>query len=129
MLSEVPLPRLLEGIAESLRENVEPGVEDEFALMQLRAIGEVLRNLAGRVEWAAEERSDEIKGRRAFLDRLAAAGWPGSVSEDRDDLLPGLTEALQWTQSAGGEARQIAAEYLRETNASERARLRSGMYS
>jgi hypothetical protein len=145
MLSEVPLPRLLEGMATALRDHVEPGVGDEFALMQLRAVGEVLRNLAGRVEWAADDLNDEIVARLELLDRLAAAGWPGAGAarpaggppfattgaalEYRAALLPRVAQGLRWAQAGGDEPRRIAADHLREANGFERARLRSGMYS
>jgi hypothetical protein len=142
MLSEVPLPRLLEGIASALQKDVEPGVADEFARMQLRAIGEVLRNLADRVEWSAAELGDEIADRLAFLERLAAtgatvgppAGGPpfatnGAALEYRALLLRRVAEALEWAESAGDDARRIAADYLREANRRERTRLKSGMYS
>ncbi|MFT5132537.1 MAG: hypothetical protein ACI9SC_001003, partial [Gammaproteobacteria bacterium] len=74
MLSSVPLKRLLEGITESLRTHVQPHVKDKFALMQLRAIDELLRNLAGRVEWSLSELKQEIEADEELLVRLATCG-------------------------------------------------------
>lgn len=127
MLSDVPLARLLEGMAAALHEHVEPALDDEFALMQVRAAGELLRNMAGRTEWSVQERADETAGRAALVERLVRAGWPGEAGG------PGaaeasLTDALIWAQGAGEGARRIATEYLRARNESERKRLKSGMY-
>ena len=141
MLSEVPLPRLLEGMAATLRSDVAPAVGDEFALMQLRAIEEVLRNLAVRVDWATAELDEEITGQLALLDLLSAAGWPGepppprsfATAEEaiayRARLLPLLADALEWAQSQGEAEKRMATEHLRAVNKRERARLKSGMYS
>jgi hypothetical protein len=127
MLSDVPLARLLEGMAAALREHVEPALDDEFGLMQVRAAGELLRNLAGRTEWSVRERADESADRAALVERLARVGWPAEIGGS-GAAEASLTEALSWAQGAGDGARRIATEYLRAHNESERQRLKSGMY-
>jgi hypothetical protein len=142
MLSAVELSRLLEGVAAALRTHVEPHVDDRFAQMQLRAIDELLRNLAGRVEWSLAELRTELDEMEDLLAGLRAAGWPGDVAGPRspaattDDalarrlvLLGGLSDATRWAQQEGpDEARALVTAYLRETNNRERGRLQSGMY-
>ena len=80
MLSAVEVARLLEGVAAALRTHVEPHVDDRFARMQLRAIDELLRNLADRVEWSLAELQAELAGMEELLARLREAGWPGHVA-------------------------------------------------
>ena len=75
MLSTVPLPRLLEGIAASLRTNVALHVDDPFATMQLRAIDELLRNLALRVEWRLDDVAFEVAALQVLLATHRAVGW------------------------------------------------------
>lgn len=146
MLTEVPLPRLLAGIASALRTHVEPNVDDEFARMQLRAIDEALRNLSGRVEWSMAELTADIEEREAVLGRLGGAGWTGGPSERpaagpaftspeealeyRTSLIPRVAHALIWAQAEGPQAaRAIATEFLRAANDRERELLESGMYA
>ncbi len=146
MLSSVPLKRLLEGITESLRTHVQPHVKDKFALMQLRAIDELLRNLAGRVEWSLSELKQDIEADEELLVRLATCGWDDGKEisltlqseirtgeealEYRALLLTRIADAMIWIQTkASPEAQMIAVDYLREANYRERKKLKSGMYS
>ena len=141
MLSTVPVPRLLEGVAAALRTHVEPHVTDRFAQMQLRAIDELLRNLAERVDWSPLEVTQEIDDIERLLGALTQAGWtapdrPGADTERRrEDALAELSQALTWIERLPSEsehaapARSAAMELLRASNARERARLQSGMYS
>jgi hypothetical protein len=146
MLSAVPVQRILEGIAESLRNHVQPHVKDKFSLMQLRAIDELLRNLAGRLEWSLSELKQEIKADEELLAQLITCGWdddkahPQSLKSElhtgeealeyRALLLTRIADAMIWIQTkASPEAQMIAVEYLRETNDRERKKLKSGMYS
>ena len=143
MLSAVEVSRLLEGVAAALRADVEPHVSDRFARMQLRAIDELLRNLAGRVEWSLAELQAELEEMERVLSRLHEGGWPGEGRATRprpattDDalerrvvLLGELTAATHWAQDQGtGEARALLTDFLRTTNDGERRRLQSGMYS
>ena len=72
MLSSVEVSRLLEGVAAALRTHVAPHVDDRFAQMQLRAIDELLRNLAGRVEWSLPELEAELDELEGLLAELRA---------------------------------------------------------
>jgi hypothetical protein len=149
MLSSVPLPRLLEGIAASLRTNVAPHVDDRFATMQLRAIDELLRNLAGRVEWKLEDVTAEVVELETLLATLAQAGWPDDppaaptpavpISVEaaltrREAALARLRDGIAWVlaQPPGDartdEARAATVAYLRAGNVREREQLQSGMY-
>ena len=149
MLSAVPLPRLLEGIAASLRTHVAPHVDDRFALMQLRAVDELLRNLAGRVEWNGTEIATEVEETEELLGVLRAAGWDGepaaaadgqaespaaALLDRRSATLVSLREAMAWVvdqkpeDARGAEARAATVAFLRAGNARERERLKSGMY-
>ncbi|MGA0064460.1 MAG: hypothetical protein ACO3IV_03365 [Ilumatobacteraceae bacterium] len=49
------LPRLLEGIAQSLHDAVLPNVSDSFARGQTLAAIELLRNLATRTQWGDDD--------------------------------------------------------------------------
>ena len=143
MLSPVEVSRLLEGVAAALRTHVEPHVDDRFARMQLRATGELLRNLAGRVEWSLPELQAELAEMEQVLTELRAAGWPGDsaagpspagTTEEalarRVALLEALSDAIRWTQDGESEeARAVIARFLRAANDRERGRLQSGMYS
>lgn len=150
MLSSVPVARLLEGVAAALREHVEPNVTDRFAQTQLRAIDELLRNLAGRVEWSLTELSREVADIERLLDALREVGLPAeddyarrpgesaplrsvdAASEARAALLVSVTRAINWVQDvapASGATRSVVADYLRAANERERTRLKSGMYS
>jgi hypothetical protein len=149
MLSSVPVARLLEGVAAALREHVEPHVTDRFAQMQLRAIDELLRNLAGRVEWSLAELSREVADIERLLDTLKEVGLPAedddarlgksaplssvdAASEARAALLVSVTRAINWVQDvapASGATRSVVTDYLRAANERERTQLKSGMYS
>jgi hypothetical protein len=149
MLTSVPVARLLEGVAAALREHVEPNVTDRFAQTQLRAIDELLRNLAGRVEWSLAELSREVADIERLLDALREVGLPAeddyarpgesaplrsvdAASEARAALLVSVTRAINWVQDvapASGATRSVVADYLRAANERERTRLKSGMYS
>jgi hypothetical protein len=150
MLSPVPASRLLEGVAASLRTHVEPQVSDRFARMQLRAIDELLRNLAERVEWSVAAVTQETAEIADLLSQLEQHGWSGErdgakpdpagavqlpqeALKQRAEALTALRRALNWTQeipSAEGEAARAAAvEFLRTENDRERSQLKSGMYS
>ena len=114
--------------------------------MQLRAIDELLRNLAGRVEWSLSELKQEIEADEELLVRLATCGWDDGKEisltlqseirtgeealEYRALLLTRIADAMIWIQTkASPEAQMIALDYLREANDRERKKLKSGMYS
>jgi hypothetical protein len=144
VLSAVEVSRLLEGVAAALRTHVAPHVDDRFAQMQLRAIDELLRNLAGRVEWSLPELEAELDELEGLLAELRAAGWteeaagddhhrpagsvPGALAH-RAALLARLTAAAAWAQQSDSDAaRALVTARLRSANDRERGRLQSGMY-
>lgn len=87
------LPRLLEGIAQSLHESVLPNVADSFARGQTLAAIELLRNLASRTQWGDD--AARLEAQR-LVDALTAADSPldnasGNTSDDTSgDLLARL---------------------------------------
>ena len=157
MLSAVPVPRLLEGIAAALRNQVQPHVTDRFAQMQLRAMDEVLRNLAQHVNWSLTEVAEEIDEIERMLAKVEQTGWlhgraacappPGSQAEwDRDpsgtaalrrrsEALLSLREALTWIEQVPSDdeatvsTRSAIVKFLSTAISRERIVLRSGMYS
>ena len=155
VLSAVPVQRLLDGVAAALRTDVRPHITDPFALMQLRAIDEVLINLAERVDWSLADVAEETDEIERMLARLRKAGWLGdrvpgdapsrpqaeSVAPSADTLqrrseaLFSLRDALIWLEQlpvrdeTAVAARSAAVEFLRTATARERGRLKSGMYT
>ena len=123
--------------------------------MQLRAIDEVLGNLAGRVGWSSEDVNQEADGIDALLALFRQAGWSGSplpsdtqagsevgsassgavALHRRSEALHSLREALTWVeQSTPRDAavvalRSEAVDCMRTAIARERALLRSGMFA
>lgn len=74
------LPRLLEGIAQSLHDAVLPNVADSFARGQTLAAIELLRNLASRTQWGDDDARAEAQ---RLVDALGAAGaQSGDTSGD-----------------------------------------------
>jgi hypothetical protein len=70
------LPRLLEGIAQSLHDAVLPNITDSFARGQALAAIELLRNLASRTMWGDDDARAEAQ---RLIDALAA---PGAASDE-----------------------------------------------
>lgn len=87
------LPRLLDGIAQSLHDAVLPNVTDSFSRGQTLAAIELLRNLASRAQWGDD--AARLEAQR-LVDALTAAGAPldnasGNTSDDTSgDLLARL---------------------------------------
>ena len=74
------LPRLLEGIAQSLHDTVLPNVADSFARGQTLAAIELLRNLASRTQWGDDDARAESQ---RLVDALATtAEQSGDTSGD-----------------------------------------------
>lgn len=74
------LPRLLEGMADALRDVVAPALEDPFARSQAQASAELLRNLAPRVEWRCDDLAAVVADVREVLAAADGAG-PEGVAE------------------------------------------------
>ena len=100
------LPRLLEGIAQSLHDAVLPNVADSFARGQTLAAIELLRNLASRTQWGDD--AARLEAQR-LVDALAAAGAP--------------------LDNASGNTSGDLLERLRAHVDDELSRTRSGMFS
>ena len=100
------LPRLLEGIAQSLHDAVLPNVADSFARGQTLAAIELLRNLASRTQWGDD--AARLEAQR-LVDALAAAGAP--------------------LDNASGNTSGDLLECLRAHVDDELSRTRSGMFS
>jgi len=100
------LPRLLEGIAQSLHDAVLPNVADSFARGQTLAAIELLRNLASRTQWGDD--AARLEAQR-LVDALAAAGAP--------------------PDNASGNTSGDLLERLRAHVDDELSRTRSGMFS
>jgi hypothetical protein len=66
------LPRLLEGIAQSLHDTVLPNVADSFARGQTLAAIELLRNLASRTQWGDDDARAEAQ--RLVVSLAAQSG-------------------------------------------------------
>ena len=87
------LGRLLGGVAEALRHDIAPALEDEFARGQALAGAEILENLVPRVQWRADDAAAVIALIGPLLAREAG---------DRDDHLRALAE-VQRTDGADRE--------------------------
>lgn len=149
MLTNIPPAKLLEGVADSLQAEVAPRLDDEFARMQLRAIDELLRNLAPRIGWIDAELGSDVAGIERLLAALEEEGMPAATATGDDGrerapdpaarrlhLLGRLEEAIAWAYDEGhgsdrsrAAARARLAEQLEGAAESERGRLRSGLYS
>ena len=104
------LPRLLEGIAQSLHDTVLPNVADSFARGQTLAAIELLRNLATRTQWGDEDARLEAQ---RLVDALAE---PDAPTYDTSGNTPGNTSS------------DLLAR-LRAHVDDELSRTRSGMFS
>ena len=100
------LPRLLDGIAQSLHDAVLPNVADSFARGQTLAAIELLRNLASRTQWGDD--AARLEAQR-LVDALTAAGAP--------------------LDNASGNTSGDLLERLRAHVDDELSRTRSGMFS
>jgi hypothetical protein len=118
------LDRLLDGIAGALREDVLPEVEDSFARSQLLAAGELLANLAGRVEWRCDALATDVDSVDALLGRESEL--PSGNAEllaARDAALADLAAV----QARGLDTPELRA-FLVDRLDRELAQVRTGMY-
>lgn len=141
MLTQNSIRRLLTGAADALSEDVAPAVDDQFALMQLRAVRELLLNLADRVDWRVDEIRADIQDIEELMTILRAAGSPdadtggrASPMEERDRLLASASRAIAWLADRSEQAndaaryRQAVEDILQRQAVDQAARLRSTMY-
>jgi hypothetical protein len=129
------LPRLFDGLASSLRDDVLPQLGDPYARAQVLAAVELLGNLGERVEWRCAELREECERLRGVL--AAAPDPPEALLAEP---LPDGNQALLAARSAHLEALAAAmaadaealGEPLRELLGwqlgRELALLRTGMY-
>jgi aminoglycoside phosphotransferase (APT) family kinase protein len=128
MLIQNSVGRLLAGAAEVLEKEVAAQVGDTFARQQVRAISEILVNLAERVDWTDEvlsEERDELLRLLAALGAEAGAAAEGEPEAGRRGALDEVVVALadlptERVEGAGG--------LLREQAVARARRLRSTMY-
>jgi hypothetical protein len=133
VLGPEPVDRLLEGIAQALRDEVLPHVGDDFARMQVKAAVELLGNLADRIEWDAADLAREDERWGALVETLRHAGWPGPAPApaDRRELLEQVADGVRWLEEhpdAGPEARAGVNRELHAITSDEIARLRRAMF-
>ena len=119
----VSVERLLEGVTQTLLEQVLPGLEDRVARGRLYAAIEVLRNLERRADWAeaplAEEAASAEGALRATAERLRALqdaalaarieervrSWPAAPMTDRVRAARAtLCEAFAWLDETPSDA-------------------------
>jgi hypothetical protein len=119
------LDRLLDGIAVALREDVLPEVDDSFARSQLLAAGELLANLAGRVEWRCDALAADVEGIHELLGRPSEPLPSGNAEllAARDGALADLAEV----QRRGLDTPELRA-FLTARLDRELAQVRTGMY-
>jgi hypothetical protein len=141
------LERLFEGMARALHERVAPALEDPAALAQLRAMVELLGNLATRVTWDPIHLG-HVRGRaRRVIEALATAGAPGlepavvvtaapandgrALHDEVASLLDALARGQMWlaeTDEAPAALREEVDAFVDWYLAEESTRLRSASY-
>jgi hypothetical protein len=113
-----------------------PYVDNHYARLQLRALGEMLRNVATRVEERADQREAKVKRTCVALDTLAelsgqpAAGPSKEPAELRAELA-GTINQLYAENNAGWRDPALATVWLvvRADYDAEAHLIRTGMYS
>jgi hypothetical protein len=127
------LPRILDGLIATLRSEIIPALETDFARSQAIAAIDVLNNLKPRVDWLVTPLADEVAAQRALLAELsgvlAGSGAPAppavpdiaaaipahAVQATRDALDAHLCDLTRWLsagRAALGPERTAAAEGL-----------------
>jgi hypothetical protein len=97
LLTQCTPDELLVGAAEGMERSVLPFLDDEFAVMQIRALCELLLNLATRVDWSSEEYRKEADELAAILAATGEGESPDGAdggSTDRVELLDRACNAL-----------------------------------
>ncbi|HSB97392.1 MAG TPA: hypothetical protein VLC91_13130 [Spongiibacteraceae bacterium] len=77
------LDRLIDGLIATVRAEIIPRLDDEFARGQAYGVVDILNNLKPRIDWLATPLVDEVREQEALLSELAAqfgdnAGFPGA---------------------------------------------------
>lgn len=119
----------------SLDNDIAPLIEDSFISMQIKAISELLSNLAPRVDWSAAEYEQEAHELRELATILADAGLSQVDGENagRVALLEAVSQGISQTgdtpKSPASEGALVRLEAALLDQASNRTRsLVSTMY-
>lgn len=96
------LERLLDGIVGSLRTEIIPRLDDEFARGQAYAAADLLNNLRPRIDWAAAPLAAQIAAQRAVARRIDL------LARELPQPPPRLPAGLE-TAAVGGAGRELKA--------------------
>lgn len=101
------LDRLIDGLIATVRAEIIPRLDDEFARGQAYGVVDVLNNLKPRIDWLATPLAEEVAEQRALLAGLGAqfgavAGYPaaaalpeaGNTARDVEQLRNRLDEQI-----------------------------------
>lgn len=66
------LDRLIDGLIATVRAEIIPRLDDEFARGQAYGVVDILNNLKPRIDWLATPLADEVREQRELLAALAA---------------------------------------------------------
>lgn len=133
MLIQNSVGRLLAGAAEALENEVAARVDDTFARQQVRAVAEILLNLAERVDWTeavlSEDRDELLRLLGTLEEPGGAEAGEGDPAAARREALDRVVEALADRQGGlPAERVEPTEELLREQAIARARRLRSTMY-
>lgn len=83
------LDRLIDGLIATVRAEIIPRLDDEFARGQAYGVVDVLNNLKPRIDWLATPLADEVADQRTLLGELrerfgAEPGFPAEATADSD---------------------------------------------
>lgn len=67
------LDRLIDGLIATVRAEIIPRLDDEFARGQAYGVVDILNNLKPRIDWLVTPLADEVREQQALLGELAAA--------------------------------------------------------
>lgn len=79
------LDRLIDGLIATVRAEIIPRLDDEFARGQAYGVVDILNNLKPRIDWLATPLVDEVREQETLLSELAAqfgdrAGFPRAAT-------------------------------------------------
>lgn len=105
------LPRLIDGMVETLRQDVIPHVDGEFARGQAFGVIFMLRSIALRASWSAEFIGERAARLRELADRLQRVELPAGAPRPPDAPDQGdayVCELVDWLAQvpAGDAARE-----------------------
>jgi hypothetical protein len=117
-MNQVPLERLLAGIAAALKETVAPAVADPYARTQALTAANLIENIATRVQWREDLLRAELERLEPLLDdaeRLAGRSIRDRIAALRADAsaelpvrrvaaLAALAVVQEWLADAGEDA-------------------------